>query len=90
VKGVDCVGRDAARELAYTVGLRGAAVPGIFRAAAPSLNEEDKQVLLVVLLYYFGTAMIQSLACSAVHHCSLLKVVTCTREPYGICSLSVV
>jgi hypothetical protein len=45
VKGVDCVGRDAARELAYTVGLRGAAVPGIFKAAAPSLNEEDKQVL---------------------------------------------
>jgi hypothetical protein len=53
VKGVDCVGRDAARELAYTVGLRGAAVPGIFRAAAPSLNEEDKQVLLLpVLLLY--------------------------------------
>ncbi|CAM9994530.1 unnamed protein product, partial [Discosporangium mesarthrocarpum] len=45
VKGVDCVGRDAARELAFTVGLRGNFVPDILRAVTPGLSEEDRKVV---------------------------------------------
>ncbi|CAM9313370.1 unnamed protein product [Chrysoparadoxa australica] len=45
VKGVDCVSRDAARELAFTVGLRGPFVPDILKAAAPPLDEDDRKVV---------------------------------------------
>ncbi|CAM9441310.1 unnamed protein product [Phaeothamnion confervicola] len=44
VKGVDCLSRDAARELAYTVGLRGPWVPSLLRAIAPPLSAEDQKV----------------------------------------------
>lgn len=45
VKGADCLGRDAARELAFTVGLRGSSVPNLLRAVTPKLNEEDRKVV---------------------------------------------
>lgn len=45
VKGADCLGRDAARELAFTVGLRGNSVPNLLRAVSPKLNEDDRKVV---------------------------------------------
>ncbi|KAG5185217.1 hypothetical protein JKP88DRAFT_271995 [Tribonema minus] len=45
VRGADCIGRDAARELAYTVGLRGANIPGFIKAAAPPLSSDDRKVV---------------------------------------------
>lgn len=45
VKGADCLGRDAARELAFTVGLRGSNVPNLLRAVTPKLNADDRKVV---------------------------------------------
>lgn len=45
VKGADCLGRDAARELAFTVGLRGSSVPNLLRAVTPKLSDEDRKVV---------------------------------------------
>ncbi|CAN0093839.1 unnamed protein product [Ectocarpus sp. 6 AP-2014] len=45
VKGADCLGRDAARELAFTVGLRGSNVPNLLRAVTPKLSDEDRKVV---------------------------------------------
>ena len=42
---VDALSRDAARELFIRVGIRGAAVPSIFRALAPKLTEKDKRAV---------------------------------------------
>lgn len=42
---VDALSRDAARELFIRVGVRGAAVPSIFRALAPKLTEKDKRAV---------------------------------------------
>ena len=42
---VDALSRDAARELFIRLGVRGAAVPGIFRALAPKLTEKDKRTV---------------------------------------------
>jgi len=42
---VDAISRDAARELFVRVGIRGAQVPGIFRALAPKLTEKDKKAV---------------------------------------------
>ena len=42
---VDALSRDAARELVIRVGIRGAAVPSIFRAIAPKLTEKDKKAV---------------------------------------------
>ena len=45
VKGADCLGRDAARELAFTVGLRGSNVPNLLKAVTPKLSDEDRKVV---------------------------------------------
>jgi len=45
VRGADCLGRDAARVLASNLGLRGANIPGVFKAVAPKLTSEDKKVV---------------------------------------------
>ncbi|CAN0390901.1 unnamed protein product, partial [Laminaria digitata] len=45
VKGADCLGRDAARELAFTVGLRGSSVPNLLRAVTPQLSADDRKVV---------------------------------------------
>ena len=45
VKGADCLGRDAARELAFTVGLRGSNVPNLLKAVSPKLSDEDRKVV---------------------------------------------
>ena len=42
---VDALSRDAARELFIRLGVRGAAVPSIFRALAPKLTEKDKRTV---------------------------------------------
>ncbi|CAN0247966.1 unnamed protein product, partial [Hapterophycus canaliculatus] len=45
VKGADCLGRDAARELALTVGLRGSSVPSLLKAVTPKLSTEERKVV---------------------------------------------
>lgn len=45
VRGVDCLSRDAARELANYVGLRGPNIPQFLRAVSPTLSNEDRQVV---------------------------------------------
>ena len=42
---VDALSRDAARELVIRVGIRGAAVPPLFRALAPKLTDKDKKAV---------------------------------------------
>jgi aarF domain-containing kinase len=45
VKGADALGRDAARELAFSIGLRGPLVPDVLRAALPKVEGDDRKVV---------------------------------------------
>jgi len=45
VKGVDCLSRDALRQLAAQIGFQGTRVPSLVKAMVPKLSEEEKKVV---------------------------------------------